>query len=58
MTKHDYQLGDKVRHPSDNCPFIVVGIRADEIEIEGDFSGGTHNVRQKDWVKPEDVSRF
>ena len=36
-------------------PFKIVGIREGEIEIDGDFSGGTHNISQKDWVKDEDV---
>ncbi len=30
-------------------PFKVVGIREKQVELEGDFSGGTHNVCQKDW---------
>jgi hypothetical protein len=28
-------------------PFKIVGIRENQIEIEGDFSGGTHNVSQR-----------
>lgn len=32
-------------------PFKIVGIREDEIELQGDWSGGTHNVSQKGWVK-------
>ncbi len=28
----------------------VVGIRETEVELEGDYSGGTHNVCQKDWL--------
>lgn len=28
----------------------IVGIREKEVELEGDFSGGTHNVCQKDWM--------
>lgn len=27
----------------------VVGIRETEVELEGDYSGGTHAVTQKDW---------
>jgi hypothetical protein len=30
-------------------PFKIVGIRETQVELEGDFSGGTHNVTQKDW---------
>lgn len=52
---HNYNLGDLVYHPCDRAPFEVVGVRIDEIEIEGDWSGGTHNVCQRNWVKPEDV---
>lgn len=36
-------------------PFKVVGIREDEVELEGDFSGGTHSVCQKDWFKDDKV---
>jgi hypothetical protein len=32
-------------------PFKIVGIRENEIELEGDWSGGTHSVTQKDWVR-------
>lgn len=35
-------------------PFKIVGIRENEVELEGDFSGGTHLVRNKDWFKNED----
>jgi hypothetical protein len=30
-------------------PMKVVGIRETEVELEGDYSGGTHNVCQKSW---------
>lgn len=36
-------------------PFKIVGIREHEVELEGDFSGGTHNVRQKDWFSVDRV---
>lgn len=35
-------------------PFKIVGIRQDEVELEGDFSGGTHCVNQREWFKNED----
>ncbi len=35
-------------------PFKIVGIREDQVELEGDFSGGTHNVKQRDWFKDEE----
>lgn len=31
-------------------PFKVVGIRENQIELQGDYSGGTHNVNQKSWI--------
>lgn len=31
-------------------PMKVVGIRKDSVELEGDYSGGTHNVNQKQWM--------
>jgi len=37
--------------------FIVVGIRVNpnEFELEGDWSGGTHNVRQRGWMKADGI---
>ena len=59
---HNFKLDDKVYYPCDTAPFKVTGIKKNEIEIEGDFSGGTHNVCQKSWVgidkaKPYDHSK-
>lgn len=34
-------------------PMRIVGIREKEVELEGDYSGGTHNVCQKDWESIE-----
>lgn len=31
-------------------PMKIVGIRENEVELEGDYSGGTHNVCQRDWL--------
>jgi hypothetical protein len=36
-------------------PFKVVGIRENQVELEGDFSGGTHNICQKDWFDDDKV---
>ncbi len=38
-------------------PLKIVGIRETELELEGDFSGGTHNVCQKDWLPIKGTSR-
>lgn len=36
-------------------PFRVAGIRENQVELEGDFSGGTHDVCQKDWFDDDRV---
>lgn len=38
-----------------NEPLKVVGIRKDSVELEGDYSGGTHNVCQRDWLPLDGV---
>lgn len=52
------ELGQTVYHEKIYCgkePMKVVGIREKEVELEGDYSGGTHNVCQKDWLAIEGV---
>jgi hypothetical protein len=47
------ELGQKVYHKDiyDGKELMeVVGIRKDTVELEGDYSGGTHAVCQKDWM--------
>lgn len=36
----------------------VVGIRETEVELEGDYSGGTHLVNQKDWLPIKGLFRL
>lgn len=36
-------------------PMKVVGIRKDSVELEGDYSGGTHNVCQRSWMPLDGV---
>lgn len=55
---HNFKIDDEVKHPCDEAPFKVVGIRKNEVEIEGDWSGGTHNVCQRDWVSPESIKPY
>ena len=55
---HNYKLGDKVYHHCDAAPFIVVGIRENEVEIKGDWSGGTHNIDEADWVNLESIEMY
>lgn len=57
---NDIELNDKVVHPDiyyGREVFRVVGIRTkpDEVELEGDWSGGTHNVCQRAWYKKEGI---
>ena len=57
-----YGLGDSVlTEYYQNEVFEVVGIRIDELELKGDWSGGTHNVCQKSWYQVDKcilVKRF
>jgi hypothetical protein len=49
----DVKLYDTVRHKEiydGNQEFVVIGIRLNQVELQGDFSGGTHNVCQRSWV--------
>ena len=52
---HTYRLLDQVWHAADSCPFTVVGVRLHEVEIEGDFSGGTQVTREATWVPANEV---
>ena len=36
-------------------PMKVVGLRPHQVDLEGDYSGGTHNVCQVDWQPLEGV---
>jgi len=54
----EIKLFDRVIHPeiyNGNEVFVVVGIRVDELELQGDWSGGTHNVSQRGWFKREGI---
>ena len=45
-------LGQEVYHKEiydGNELMKIVGIRENEVELEGDYSGGTHGVKQRDW---------
>ena len=57
-TQMNLQLGQEVYHKDIYCgrePMKVVGIREAEVELEGDYSGGTHGVCQKDWMPIQGV---
>lgn len=36
----------------------IVGIRETEVELEGDYSGGTHAVNQKSWLPVKGLIRY
>ena len=55
---HNFKLDDKVYYSSDTATFVVVGIRKNTTEIQGDFSGGTHNVNQKGWVNCTEIKLY
>jgi hypothetical protein len=44
---------DEIYHGKE--PFRIVGIRENQVEIEGDFSGGVHNIKQKEWIDDNKV---
>lgn len=49
-------LGQKARHKkiyNGKETFEIVGIKKDEVLLKGDWSGGTHNVEQEDWMPIE-----
>lgn len=61
--QHNYNLGDLVKHPCDAAPFEVVGVRNDQIEIKGDWSGvGYYDYSRIDapteWVNPSKVKPY
>jgi hypothetical protein len=46
-------IGQKARHKDlygGKETFEIIGIKKDEVLLEGDFSGGTHNVKQESWM--------
>lgn len=52
------ELGLKIYHKDlydGKEPLEIVGIRKNEVELEGDFSGGNHNICQKSWFPIEGI---
>lgn len=52
------ELGKKVYHEEiyeGKEVMKIVGIREFEVELEGDYSGGTHNVIQREWMPVKGV---
>ena len=56
-----FKIGEIVYHRSvyeHKEPLKVVGITEDKLLLEGDYSGGTHNVVQRDWLPIKGTSRI
>ena len=56
-----FRIGDIVYHRSvyeHKEPLKVVGITEDKLLLEGDYSGGTHNIVQRDWLPIKGTSRI
>lgn len=53
-----YSIGDEVRHSSDNAPFIITALGTEWVEIQGDWSGGTHCVNDIGKVKYNEIEHF
>jgi hypothetical protein len=54
-----YKLGDKVVIDlyGEGEIFKVVGIRETELELQGDWSGGTHNTHGSSWYPIEKIKK-
>lgn len=57
--KNKFYIGQIVYHREvyeHREPLKVVGIREKELELEGDYSGGTNGIIQKEWLPIEGIS--
>jgi hypothetical protein len=56
-----FKIGETVYHRKiyeHKEPLKVVGILEDKLLLEGDFSGGTHNQIERDWLPIKGTSRI
>ena len=61
MSINKFEIGELVYHKDvyeHKEALKIVGIRETELELEGDYSGGTNNVIQKDWLPIKGTSRI
>jgi hypothetical protein len=61
MKEYNFKLGQTVYHRNvydHREPLKIVGIRENELELEGDYSGGTNIFCEKDWLPITGVSRI
>ena len=59
--RHSFKIGDTVYHRSvyeHKEPLKVVGITEDQLFLEGDYSGGTHNICQRAWLPIKGTSKI
>ncbi len=56
----DFKLYEKVTtdYYNHNEVFTVIGIRTNELELQGDWSGGTHCVDQRGWYAIEKCKKY
>lgn len=52
----DIVLHDRIYEGKESMK--VIGIRKNSVELEGDLSGGTHNVTQSSWFPIEGVFKL
>ena len=61
MKVEDLRIGQKVYHRKvyeHREPLTIVGIKETEVELEGDFSGGTYPVKSRAWLPLQGLSRI
>ena len=61
MNNYSFQINQTVYHRSvyeHREPLKIVGITEDELLLEGDYSGGTHNVCGRSWLPIKGTSRI
>ena len=55
-------IGRKIKtsyeFPLDNEIFEIIGERKHSVEIQGDFSAGTHNVCQQEWISKSMIKQY
>jgi hypothetical protein len=59
IKRTSFHLGQTVYHREvyeRHEPLVVVGIRENELELEGDYSGGIYPEKQKAWLPIKGVS--
>lgn len=60
-SNRSFRIGDVVYHREvyeHKEPLKIVGITEDKLLLEGDYSGGTHGVKQRSWLSIKGASRI